>query len=113
MWQLSVVLSQATIDGLMHEQGGPAAQSNKILQNDVLLDVDGHSIVGKPLAEIQSMLAGEAHAPVTMTFARLYGSSMNQTSQQVENPSSDRCSAALHRTQRLFVCVCVCVCRSL
>ena len=64
-------------------KGGPAAQSNKILQNDVLLDVDGHAIVGKPLFEIQSMLAGEVHSPVTMTFARLYGNPSNQTSQQV------------------------------
>lgn len=65
------------------EQGGPAAQSHKILSGDILLDVDGHSIAGKPLLEVQKMLAGEAHSPVTMTVSRPYGSPRDNGPQQV------------------------------
>ena len=73
--------SEYVVDSLL--DGGPAAQSNKIFRGDVLLDVDGHSIATRHLSEVQSMLAGEAHSPVTMTFVRAFGSPNRNGPQQI------------------------------
>ena len=63
--------SEFVVDSLLEE--GPGAVSNKIRIGDVLLDVDGHSIQEKTLADVQMMLAGDVHSPVTMTFSRPFG----------------------------------------
>ena len=55
------------------EQGGPGAESMKILTGDILIEVDGLPIAGKALPEVQRLLAGEVHSPVTLMFLRRVG----------------------------------------
>jgi C-terminal processing protease CtpA/Prc len=51
-------------------QGGPAALSRRILPGDVLLDIDGLSVAGMGIGEVQRRLKGRPGSPITMTLAR-------------------------------------------
>ncbi len=51
-------------------QGGPAALSRRILPGDVLLDIDGISIAGVGIGEVQRRLKGRHGSFVTLTLAR-------------------------------------------
>ena len=52
-------------------EGAPADRSGQIFPGDVLVDIDGRSIVNMDIVEVQMQLRGRVSAPVSMTFSRL------------------------------------------
>lgn len=50
--------------------GGPAEQSKLIQINDILIEVDGESVVEHPFEKIMDMLHGEKNTTVKLTFKR-------------------------------------------
>ena len=58
--------------------GGPAEKSNQVRVRDVLIDVDGHDVVGLTSQDAQAMLSGDKNSPITMIFRRGEGHSNEQ-----------------------------------
>ena len=59
-------------------EGAPADRSGQIFPGDVLVDIDGRSIVNMDIVEVQMQLRGRVSAPVSMTFSRLGAEGVGQ-----------------------------------
>jgi len=57
----------AVVDGLV--EGGTAMESGKISKGDVILKMDGQTLVGMPIDKIRGMVLGAACTPIDLTIA--------------------------------------------
>lgn len=64
-------------------EGSPAALSGKIAPGDILLDVDGQPLGPLSLPEVQALLRGEPHSPVTLTLLHYIPGAHSYGPQQV------------------------------
>ena len=51
-------------------EGGPAARSKLIQEGDILLSIDGQSVLDMPFKKIMDLLHGEKNSTITLTFKR-------------------------------------------
>ena len=55
-------------------EGGPAAKSQVIEPGDILMEVDGKSVLGQPFEKVMEKLHGDKNTHIALTFKRPPGS---------------------------------------